>query len=202
MQDAILQLGTPSELYERPANVKVAQFIGSPAINFLPGARGAMAAPSSSSGIGCRSTVDLPAGSALDRRDPPGGDLTRRPGSIVPRPAQSRGRCSASENLGPEFILHLAVGDARIPVVGPIAAGPTLPEVDERAGAAVQPHRRATSSMPDGKRIEARPVDAAPLRSARAFPVGERVSHDRDADRDRQRRAACDGAVARRSSSS
>src|SRR3954465_8346519 len=39
MMDAgrILQLGTPSELYERPANVKVASFIGSPAINLLPG---------------------------------------------------------------------------------------------------------------------------------------------------------------------
>src|SRR5581483_2999071 len=38
MMDAgrILQLGTPGELYARPANVKVAQFIGSPAINLLP----------------------------------------------------------------------------------------------------------------------------------------------------------------------
>jgi multiple sugar transport system ATP-binding protein len=36
----ILQLGTPSELYGRPANVKVAQFIGSPAINLLPGSVG------------------------------------------------------------------------------------------------------------------------------------------------------------------
>ena len=38
MMDAgrIMQLGTPSELYERPANVKVAAFIGSPAINLFP----------------------------------------------------------------------------------------------------------------------------------------------------------------------
>ena len=35
----IIQLGTPTELYARPANVKVAQFIGSPAINLLPGTR-------------------------------------------------------------------------------------------------------------------------------------------------------------------
>ena len=32
----ILQLGTPTDLYARPANVTVAQFIGSPAINLLP----------------------------------------------------------------------------------------------------------------------------------------------------------------------
>jgi len=32
----ILQLGAPADLYERPASLKVAQFIGSPAINVLP----------------------------------------------------------------------------------------------------------------------------------------------------------------------
>jgi multiple sugar transport system ATP-binding protein len=31
------QIGTPDELYERPANLFVAGFIGSPAMNFLPG---------------------------------------------------------------------------------------------------------------------------------------------------------------------
>ncbi len=31
----ILQLGTPSEVYERPASITVAQFIGSPGINLL-----------------------------------------------------------------------------------------------------------------------------------------------------------------------
>jgi multiple sugar transport system ATP-binding protein len=33
---SVLQLGTPSQLYEKPASLKVAQFIGSPAINLLP----------------------------------------------------------------------------------------------------------------------------------------------------------------------
>ncbi|KFC76021.1 Fused maltose transport subunit, ATP-binding component of ABC superfamily regulatory protein [Bosea sp. LC85] len=37
----ILQLGTPSQLYEKPASLKVAQFIGSPAINLLPATVGA-----------------------------------------------------------------------------------------------------------------------------------------------------------------
>ena len=32
----VLQIGTPRELYERPANLFVAGFIGSPAMNFLP----------------------------------------------------------------------------------------------------------------------------------------------------------------------
>ena len=33
---SILQLGTPSRLYDKPASLKVAQFIGSPTINLLP----------------------------------------------------------------------------------------------------------------------------------------------------------------------
>jgi multiple sugar transport system ATP-binding protein len=33
------QIGTPTELFDRPANLFVAGFIGSPAMNFIPGAR-------------------------------------------------------------------------------------------------------------------------------------------------------------------
>ncbi len=35
----VLQIGTPRELYERPRNLFVAGFIGSPAMNFLPARR-------------------------------------------------------------------------------------------------------------------------------------------------------------------
>jgi multiple sugar transport system ATP-binding protein len=34
---SIAQVGTPSELYNRPANLFVAEFIGSPPMNLLPG---------------------------------------------------------------------------------------------------------------------------------------------------------------------
>ena len=38
MRDGVVeQRGKPLELYDRPANVFVAGFIGSPAMNFLPG---------------------------------------------------------------------------------------------------------------------------------------------------------------------
>lgn len=36
MEGEIIQLGTPDELYERPDNIRVAKFIGSPEINRLP----------------------------------------------------------------------------------------------------------------------------------------------------------------------
>jgi ABC-type sugar transport system ATPase subunit len=39
---ALQQVGTPEELYERPANVFVGGFIGSPAMSFLPGENGAV----------------------------------------------------------------------------------------------------------------------------------------------------------------
>jgi multiple sugar transport system ATP-binding protein len=38
-QGKIQQLGPPQELYDHPANLFVAGFIGSPAMNFIPGAR-------------------------------------------------------------------------------------------------------------------------------------------------------------------
>ena len=38
MHDGIVeQVGTPLELYDRPANLFVASFLGSPAMNFVPG---------------------------------------------------------------------------------------------------------------------------------------------------------------------
>jgi ABC-type sugar transport system ATPase subunit len=36
-QGVLRQLGTPDDLYERPANLFVAQFIGEPPMNLLPG---------------------------------------------------------------------------------------------------------------------------------------------------------------------
>ena len=39
MRGGVLQqVGAPEELYDRPVNIFVAGFIGSPAMNFMPGA--------------------------------------------------------------------------------------------------------------------------------------------------------------------
>ena len=66
MHDGIVeQIGAPLELYDRPQNVFVAGFIGSPAMNFLPGAiraNGGLAFES-------RGGVRMPLGTA-----PPGSD--------------------------------------------------------------------------------------------------------------------------------
>ena len=39
---SLQQVGTPEELYERPANLFVAGFIGSPAMNFFPATASAL----------------------------------------------------------------------------------------------------------------------------------------------------------------
>ncbi|PSC06569.1 glycerol-3-phosphate ABC transporter ATP-binding protein [Alsobacter soli] len=107
MMDAgsILQLGAPSELYERPASLKVAQFIGSPAINLLPATVGssgrielfgrplALSAPLAQ-GQAVTLGVRCEALSLLH------GD------SAGPGRAWFSARLRRKENLGSEYILH------------------------------------------------------------------------------------------------
>ena len=125
MPARILQLGTPTELYARPANVKVAQFIGSPAINLLPAKVGDGGA---SSVLGRR----LPLRTALRRghrrhASASGPRRSRRAGTR--RCATGRSRSPRvlrrAENLGSEYILHFdvaGIGDRRdhVPRARPI----------------------------------------------------------------------------------
>jgi multiple sugar transport system ATP-binding protein len=123
----ILQLGTPSELYERPANVKVASFIGSPAINLLP-ARVTDGGDAELFGQLLPFTVDLPVGSPITVGIRPeavalaGPDASPSSSCLIPAVLLRK------ENLGPEFMLHLEVGGAdRMPIVARVPAGPDLP---------------------------------------------------------------------------
>jgi multiple sugar transport system ATP-binding protein len=121
-QGDILQLGTPSEVYERPASIAVAQFIGSPAINLLP-AR-----------VGLGSQVELFGRTLpIDVRNAPSTELT-----IGLRPEAMRigsGACAVAckfrrrENLGAESILHfdLAASPA-VPVLCRVSNDVAVPE--------------------------------------------------------------------------
>jgi multiple sugar transport system ATP-binding protein len=110
MMDAgrILQLGTPSELYARPANLKVAQFIGSPAINVLPGEIDA-------SGRIVVAGVTIPSDNRL--RSGERVSVGIRPEAIAPvdaahapRDAVRLGaRLRRVENLGAEYMVHCDV---------------------------------------------------------------------------------------------
>ncbi len=116
----ILQLDTPARLYAEPANLKVAQFIGSPAINLLPAS------------IGGDGRVRPDAGGAAT--------IGLRPESLRAVPlAQAdgdvplQGTLRRIENLGAEGMLHVdlpAFPDhpviVRAPSAGSLAAGTPL----------------------------------------------------------------------------
>jgi multiple sugar transport system ATP-binding protein len=103
---AILQLGRPGELYARPASIKVAQFIGTPAINLLP-ARVNASHFVELFGAELPIRVPRPVGAALT--------LGIRPEAITPAPLGAAaagqhalaGRLHRSENLGAEHIVHV-----------------------------------------------------------------------------------------------
>ena len=132
----ILQVGRPNDLYARPANIKVAQFIGTPAINLLP-------AKVSSSGSLELFDAELP----IRVRRAVGAALTLgiRPEAITPAPVGTTrpgqhllpGRLRRSENLGPAHILHV---DLTTPASGTIicsVAGDHEPLTSDSRGLAL-----------------------------------------------------------------
>jgi multiple sugar transport system ATP-binding protein len=99
----IRQVGTPTELFHRPANVFVAGFIGSTPMNLIPGVVG-------SSGIDVGgATLPLDGTSAETGRDVIYGI---RPEYIrIEDAGPIRGEVSITENLGTDFLVTVDVGD-------------------------------------------------------------------------------------------
>ena len=105
----IEQVGTPLELYNKPANIFVAGFIGSPRMNLLPGRIGRV--------DGHRAEVDLDHGQTLDSRLPRAAEARRDRSpsasapstSSPPRPATacSRGEVQLAEQLGGETYVYV-----------------------------------------------------------------------------------------------
>ncbi|WP_174801926.1 ABC transporter ATP-binding protein [Martelella limonii] len=111
----ILQTGTPVDLYENPADVFTARFIGSPSMNMLP-----------ASSLGA-------AGSAISEgRDVLVGirphDLTAVVDGAVPADAilTLEGKVEAVEPLGPETMVHLSVGDQTVIATSPGTISPAV----------------------------------------------------------------------------
>jgi multiple sugar transport system ATP-binding protein len=115
----VSQIGTPDDLYARPANTFVAGFIGTPAMNFIPARR-----------IG-EETLQLPEG--IEMRLPPDRarvlpvdaglfDVGIRPEHLTSALSaeKAEGRVSwesevaLCEPLGGETLLHLVLGDLRL----------------------------------------------------------------------------------------
>jgi len=130
------QIGTPREVYHSPANLFVAGFIGSPAMNLLP-AR-----------VGADGRLILASGAALDW--PPGGLAEGQNLTLALRPdrlalgsgdqADATGKVTLAEHLGDETILHLRLGDGpgltmKLPGDVPVRVGDAVPVSFDLSGA-------------------------------------------------------------------
>jgi ABC-type sugar transport system ATPase subunit len=103
----IEQVGAPMQLYERPANLFVARFIGSPAMNVLPGALYSALRDKLGSGTGRARQIEGVA------------NIGVRPEAIAfasPEDALLSGRIEIVEQLGTETLYYVAIG-ADLPTV-------------------------------------------------------------------------------------
>jgi multiple sugar transport system ATP-binding protein len=126
----VRQLGTPAELYQRPANVFVARFLGSPGMNILTGhAQGAHAGAGEAAGAGAgMGVVDCGAWSVpvpLERYE---GEihLGVRPEHIsLVAPDQGLGPADVRvvEPLGADTLVRLDAGDQKL-----VARVPGIPD--------------------------------------------------------------------------
>jgi multiple sugar transport system ATP-binding protein len=114
MHDGIVeQIGTPLELFDQPGNLFVAQFIGSPAMNVLPGTlrRGANGAHVEALG------AQWPAPSTVSGNDGQAVSYGIRPGDLSLADAGVAAKVFVVEPTGAETELLLQVGDAQLTLV-------------------------------------------------------------------------------------
>jgi multiple sugar transport system ATP-binding protein len=109
----IQQIGTPDEVYDRPANLFVADFIGSPPINLLEGRTDA-------AGVKFGQTIlPVPAGAGPERNVIYG----IRPVDIGVAAAEAEGAVPAevmiAETTGAETVIHANLEDSEVRVVLP-----------------------------------------------------------------------------------
>jgi multiple sugar transport system ATP-binding protein len=113
----ILQVGTPSDLYERPADIFTARFIGSPAMNILDATLGER-------GIELPGLpAPIPAGEAAGKRGPVKVGARAHELLVGAAPAAGglvlSGTVNAVEPLGSETLVHIAVGQSEVIATAP-----------------------------------------------------------------------------------
>jgi ABC-type sugar transport system ATPase subunit len=121
MRDGLLQAyATPAELYARPANRFVAEFIGSPPMNFFPAA---LAARNGSFVVRAEG-IEIPlAGPRVPRADDAGATTAGvRPEHVAivpPGEGQATGEVYVVEPMGREQVVDVQIGQQRLHVIAP-----------------------------------------------------------------------------------
>src|SRR5205809_4308937 len=137
----IVQVDTPSVLYDRPADVFVGSFIGSPPMNFLK-CRGR-------NGTAHSDGFELPGPSGMDGKELL---LGIRPENVKTGEGPLRGRVLVVEPLGSHALLTVQVGKESIKVIAP---ADTALRPDEELRLAPEPHKIRWMDAASGRAITA-----------------------------------------------
>ncbi|MEP7298500.1 MAG: sn-glycerol-3-phosphate ABC transporter ATP-binding protein UgpC [Burkholderiales bacterium] len=146
MHDGIIeQIGTPLDLYDRPGNLFVAQFIGSPSMNVIPGA---LRGGNTVEAAGTRWPVPAQIGGSEGQAVHYG----IRPGDIhlAPAGAGIAAKVIVVEPTGAETELLLQVGDVQIVAV---IHGRTAAKPDETVYLAIDADKAHVFDSASGKRL-------------------------------------------------
>ena len=149
----IVQIGTPAEVYENPRDIRVAEFVGSPKINVLPGLireDGGLEVLGRLLGLGTPAPAGRCSICVRPERIESGG-----PGAIS-------GSVIHLENLGAEAFVHIRVDRMDLPLVARISPDRQMPAIGSSLELAF-PASAIRVFDAAGKRIEA----TAPVRSER-----------------------------------
>lgn len=148
MEGDILQIGAPDDVYQDPQDLRVAEFVGSPKINILPGECDG-AGRLSCLGVSFARRLEVPTNDSIS--------IGLRSEHLALRPKNSRGCFAGSlthrENLGSDVYLYMALDDGAHRIV--VRATP-LEAHDVAIGDTirVEPERdRALAFGADGKRL-------------------------------------------------
>jgi multiple sugar transport system ATP-binding protein len=161
MDGELLQIATPMALYNDPSDLRVAEFVGSPRINVIPGVVASEGVVRALDGIvsvvveasvGSRVNVGVRS-ECLALREPDGA-------------ATFRGRTKHVENLGSDCFVHVAVEGVDVPIVAR-ADGRRADDfaIGSNVGIACDPERVLLFDEA-GKRIAARPAKTRVLTHA------------------------------------
>lgn len=105
MEGVLVQVGTPAEVFERPATLAVAGFIGSPAMNLVPARFDGSAIHIGRSMVPCNASIQAPPGEIV---------LGVRPGDIVTDVQGLPAEVYVSELLGETTIVNLKIDDTLV----------------------------------------------------------------------------------------
>jgi multiple sugar transport system ATP-binding protein len=153
MDGELVQVGQPAEIYDNPRDIRVAEFIGSPKINILPGrirADGGVEAL----GKTLKLTCQAPAGDCR---------IGVRPERIELGSGPFAGIVTHLENLGAEAFVHLAMEGAATRLIARLGDPRDMPAISSTVAFGFAPEA-ALAFEPGGRLIDVAPAMSERIR--------------------------------------